>query len=353
MAISLKDNLTSSYFSAAHKLYSKKARRRIVAYVESYDDVAFWRTLLEEFEDEEHYFQVMLPSATSLAKGKKMVLMNTLNTAELGKSLIACVDSDYDFLLQGATSTSRKINRNKYIFQTYAYAIENYHCYADSLHEVCVQATLNDRHLIDFNEFMKRYSRIVYPLFLWSVWFYRRHDTYTFSMSEFNGCVRLHDVSLRHPERSLEVVRRSVTAKLSELSTRFPQGLEEIDRLSAITINKWMFIYASICYIPFSYQDIAGIEWNSISTAAIYQVLYVVLCGSFIAYICIMTAQKLMRPTVVSMYNYVQPIVASIAAILMGIGSFGWEKGVAIALVFLGVYFVTQSKSKADLEGVS
>ena len=44
MAISLKDNLTSSYFNAAHKLYSKKARRRIVAYVESYDDVAFWRT---------------------------------------------------------------------------------------------------------------------------------------------------------------------------------------------------------------------------------------------------------------------------------------------------------------------
>ena len=100
-------------------------------------------------------------------------------------------------------------------------------------------------------------------------------------------------------------------------------------------------------------QDIASIKWDSISTAAIYQVLYVVLCGSFIAYICIMTAQKLMRPTVVSMYNYVQPIVASIAAILMGIGSFGWEKGVAIALVFLGVYFVTQSKSKADLEGVS
>ena len=75
MATSLRDNLTSSYFNAAHKLYSKKARRRIIAYVESYDDVAFWRTLLEEFEDDEHYFQVMLPSATSLAKGKKMVLM--------------------------------------------------------------------------------------------------------------------------------------------------------------------------------------------------------------------------------------------------------------------------------------
>ena len=85
----------------------------------------------------------MLPSATSLAKGKKMVLMNTLNTAELGRSLIACVDSDYDFLLQGATNTSRKINRSRYIFQTYTYAIENYHCFAESLHEVCVQVRLN------------------------------------------------------------------------------------------------------------------------------------------------------------------------------------------------------------------
>ena len=186
MATSLRDNLTSSYFNAAHKLYSKKARRRIIAYVESYDDVAFWRTLLEEFENDEHYFQVMLPSATSLAKGKKMVLMNTLNTAELGRSLIACVDSDYDFLLQGATNTSRKINRNRYIFQTYTYAIENYHCFAESLHEVCVQATLNDRFILDFNAYLKRYSEIVYPLFLWNVWFYRQRDTYTFPMYDFH-----------------------------------------------------------------------------------------------------------------------------------------------------------------------
>ena len=113
-----------------------------MAYVESYDDIAFWRTLLSEFENEERYFQVMLPSATSLAKGKKMVLMNTLNTSELGRSLIACVDSDYDFLLQGATKVSHKINKNPYIFQTYGYAIENFHRFADSLHDVCVQGGL-------------------------------------------------------------------------------------------------------------------------------------------------------------------------------------------------------------------
>ena len=119
MSTSLKHNLTSAYLDAARKLSPKRARRRIVAYVESYDDIAFWRTLLSEFENEERYFQVMLPSATSLAKGKKMVLMNTLNTSELGRSLIACVDSDYDFLLQGATKVSHKINKNPYICLLY------------------------------------------------------------------------------------------------------------------------------------------------------------------------------------------------------------------------------------------
>lgn len=249
MATTLRDNLTSSYFNAAHKLYPKKARRRIVAYVESYDDIPFWRTLFEEFENDECYFQVMLPSATSLAKGKKMVLTNTLNTAELGKSLIACVDSDYDFLLQGATATSRKINRSKYIFQTYTYAIENHHCYAESLHEVCVQSTLNDRQLIDFVAFMKRYSQIAYPLFLWNIWFYRQHDTYTFTMSDFHSHVRLQDVSLRHPERCLEAMQRTVKAKLTELQRRFPQWMEpvralgiEVEKLGLVSDTAYLYM---------------------------------------------------------------------------------------------------------------
>ena len=74
--------------------------------------------------------------------------------------MIACVDSDYDYLLQGRTNTSRYIIENPYVMQTYAYAIENYHCYAEGLHEICVMATLNDHKLINFPEFMKLYSQI-------------------------------------------------------------------------------------------------------------------------------------------------------------------------------------------------
>lgn len=126
------------------------------------------------------------------------------------------------------------------------------------------------------------------------------------------------------------------------------KGLSQ--KYSPVTINKWMFVYASMCYIPFSYHDVAAIEWAAISASAIWQVLYVVLGGSFLAYICIMTAQRLLRPTVVSMYNYMQPIISSVAAVLMGMGVFGWQKGISIGLVFLGVYIVTRSKSRDDFE---
>ena len=220
MSLTLRHNLTSAYLDAATRLSPRKKRRRIVAYVESYDDVAFWRTLLSEFEDEEHYFQVMLPSQTSLSKGKKVVLLNTLNANELGRSLIACVDSDYDFLMQGATALSRYVNGNPYVLQTYTYAIENYLCYAESLHEVCVQATLNDRQIVDFPEFMRRYSRIAYPLFLWNIWFYRRHDNKTFPMYEFNACVRLQDVNLQQPYQCLEEMRQELLLLLAKASCK-------------------------------------------------------------------------------------------------------------------------------------
>ena len=74
----LQDHLSSGYIESANKLRSKRLKKRIVAYVESYDDVSFWRSVFADFEDENHYFEVMLPSKKSLCKGKKSVLMNQL-----------------------------------------------------------------------------------------------------------------------------------------------------------------------------------------------------------------------------------------------------------------------------------
>lgn len=244
----LAENLSSLYIGAANKLKPKRARRKIIAYVESYDDVSFWRTLLSEYEDDTRYFEVMLPSRTTLAKGKRSVLMNELGS-QLGQNMIACVDSDYDYLLQGATNTSRYIINNKYVFHTYAYAIENYQCYAEALHEVCVMATLNDHPLVDFVTFMRLYSQIAHPLFVWSVWFYRKHILSEFSLLDFCSYVKLDHMSVYHPERSLESMSRKVRRKLQELERRHPKALEEIEamkeefkELGVHPDNTYMFI---------------------------------------------------------------------------------------------------------------
>ena len=228
----LSDNLSSLYLGAANRLKSKKAKHRIVAYVESYDDVSFWRSVFADFEDDTCYFEVMLPSRSSLCKGKKSVLMNQLGS-RLGQNMVACVDSDYDYLLQGVTSTSRQINHSRYVFQTYAYAIENYQCYAESLHEACVMATLNDHPLVDLVEFMTLYSQIAYPLFVWSVWFYRKRNLNEFSLMDFCSYVRLDHVSVRHPEEALMAMDRRVKNKLRDLEKRHPRALEEIEAMKA------------------------------------------------------------------------------------------------------------------------
>ena len=92
MAKRLTDNINSLYFEAANKMTSKKARRKIVAYVESYDDVFFWRSVLGKFEDETRYFEILLPTRNNhLDRGKKAAISNMLNGGGQGyDSLCGC-----------------------------------------------------------------------------------------------------------------------------------------------------------------------------------------------------------------------------------------------------------------------
>jgi len=223
----LKDNVNSKYFEAANALKSKQARHRIVAYVESYDDIYFWRTVLSEFEDDKRYFEVMLPSKGNLTRGKKSVLMNFLAGEPLGKNMIACVDADYDYLMQGRTPTSKRILDSPYIFHTYVYAIENFQCYAPSLHNVCVSVTLNDHRIFDFREYFRQFSEALFPLFVWSIMLYRNGEHSRFSISDFNRIADPGGFNVQNPEVSITNVRRKVGVKVRELQHQFPNAKEQ------------------------------------------------------------------------------------------------------------------------------
>ena len=217
----LKDNITAGYVTAANRLASKKARRRIVAYVESYDDVFFWRTALSKFEDDTRYFEVMLPTRDKLERGKKSALMNVIGE-NVGPDMIACVDADYDYLLQGASPMSKKMLESPYVFHTIVYAIENYQCYAESLDTVAVMVTLNDHRIFDFRAFMRGYSEAIFPLFVWSVMLYRSGEYGRFSLSDFNTTIELGGFSIQRPEESIEHLRGKCMRKVKWLQQKFP-----------------------------------------------------------------------------------------------------------------------------------
>lgn len=227
----LTEYLNSNFIEAANALRPKRSAQRIIAYVESYDDISFWRSVFNEYESDKVHFEIMLPARTTLTKGKKQAMMNLLGKA-YGRNMIACVDSDYDYLLQGATSTSRQMLENRFILHTYAYAIENFRCFADSLKQVCVLCTQNDSNVIDFKEFFRLYSRICYPLFVWNILLYRKHDTRTMSLLHFCEIVRLSSFSVEKPAYSLQQLDKRVKHNIELLEKQFPEFKEEHKKLS-------------------------------------------------------------------------------------------------------------------------
>ena len=218
--------IDNSYFEAVNALRSRKARRRIVAYVESYDDILFWRSVLSSFENDKLYFEVMLPTRKKLERGKKSVLMNFIGD-KAGPDMIACVDADYDYLMQGATPQSRMIIDSPYVFHTYAYAIENLQCYAPSLHDTCVAVTLNDHRIFDFQEYLSLYSEAIFPLFVWSVWAYRSGEHNRFSLSDFSRVIDPGGFSVADAQASIVHLRRKVGTKVHQLQAQYPNNKEE------------------------------------------------------------------------------------------------------------------------------
>ncbi len=249
--MSLSHYLNSGYIAAANRLRGKDAPQKIVAYVESYDDIFFWNQLLGEVEDEVREtagkkvkFEVLLPNKESLCRGKKMAMSN-----RLGPNMIACVDADYDYLEQGSTPTSQMLCTSPFVFHTYVYAIENFQCYAPTLQRVCVMATLNDTELFDFQTYLEKYSTIIYRLLVWNVWAYKYGYHTHFSLTHFSDIVRMDRFNLSNPDKSLEFLRQRCNKKMSQLQHEFPQGhdtykplMEEMAKLGVTPENAYLFM---------------------------------------------------------------------------------------------------------------
>ena len=120
-----------------------------------------------------------------------------------------------------------------------------------------------------------------------------------------------------------------------------------IGKYSVVTFMKWIFLFAFLVSAPFTVNEIVTLDWSAIPSIQLAELAYLIVCATFITYFLIPLGQKRIRPTLVSMYSYVQPIIAIVISICIGMDTLTWQKVVAALMVFGGVAIVSYSRSRA------
>ena len=113
-----------------------------------------------------------------------------------------------------------------------------------------------------------------------------------------------------------------------------------IQKYSVVTFMKWMFLFSSLMALPFAFGAFRESNLAAVPMDVVWQVLFVVVAATFIAYFLIPIGQKRLRPVVVCMYTYVQPVISMIIALALGLDPLNALKVTATVLVFTGVGLV-------------
>lgn len=123
-----------------------------------------------------------------------------------------------------------------------------------------------------------------------------------------------------------------------------------VDKYSPVTLMKWLFLSSTIVFLPIYWNEVSTTDFTQFDSNFYGALFYIVVPGSFLPFLLIPVAQRKLRPTVISMYAYIQPFVTAVVSISLGLDKWSWWRVPAILLIFLGVFIVTQSKSRADIE---
>ena len=118
-----------------------------------------------------------------------------------------------------------------------------------------------------------------------------------------------------------------------------------ISRYSVVTFMKWIFLFAFLMSVPFSAREIVAFDFSQVNGSFVFELGFLIICATFISYFLIPLGQKCIRPTLVSMYSYLQPIIAITISIIIGMDTLTWPKVLAALAVLGGVLLVNFSKS--------
>jgi drug/metabolite transporter (DMT)-like permease len=121
-----------------------------------------------------------------------------------------------------------------------------------------------------------------------------------------------------------------------------------ITKYHAFTFIKWIYTFGLFFVLPFGYQELTEVNWESIPTTIYYNIAFVVLFTTFLAYLINLMAMKELKPTTLSVFIYLQPLFASIIAISLQKDELNLIKVLSAIFIFTGVYLVTHKKVNSN-----
>ena len=119
-----------------------------------------------------------------------------------------------------------------------------------------------------------------------------------------------------------------------------------MQKYKPITVISWVFLFGILFVIPFGWLDFQAIQWATMPSSILWRVAFVVIGTTFLAYLLNIYGLKTLNPSTVSTYIYLQPVLASIVAIIASSDSLDITKIGSSIFIFLGVYLVSH-KTKA------
>ncbi|CAA0149859.1 DMT family transporter [Tenacibaculum maritimum] len=117
---------------------------------------------------------------------------------------------------------------------------------------------------------------------------------------------------------------------------------ELVSKYNPIIFVKWLYLFGLLFVVPFGFLELMEVSWSTMPMNIYAKVGFVVLFTTCVTYLFNLFALSKLKPTTVSVFIYLQPVIASIYALLVGSDSLNTIKISATLLIFLGVYLVTK-----------
>ena len=117
-------------------------------------------------------------------------------------------------------------------------------------------------------------------------------------------------------------------------------------RYNPITVMFYVFIFGLIFVLPFGIDEILKIDLTTFNEEIYLKIGFVVICTTFIAYMFNAFALKSLNPSVVSVYIYLQPLLASLIAIALNSDSLSLVKMLSAIFIFSAVFLVSIPSKK-------